>query len=746
MLERPAFRPYFNVAPVPGEGTFLLSENAHFVLFGGVTEHVAGAIDGRRTADEIADVLSGCAGMQDVYLTLATLERDGYLTEGDPAAPRDEAAFWATLGTSWRAARDRLDARAVAVHCLDRTATDVAVAALGSLGVSTASDADASLVVTDDYLRPELDEIDRDHREAGRPWILAKPQGSRAWVGPLFVPGRTACWHCLADRLRENREVEAFIESKRGTAPPPTATAALASTRRLAVELAALQLCVLLGAGQSPLSSRIVTLNWHGLEQHNHAVARRPQCPACGDPGLARNSDDVPLPKPTGRAEIADGGLRTVDAEVTYRRFEHLVSPISGVVRAIVPIVDAAEAPFYVYGAGHNFALKSDSLYFLQDGLRTNSAGKGTTAAQARASALCEAVERWSGVYRGDEERIRARFVDLGSQAIHPNRCMLFSDRQYRERAAWLARGSRFQVVPRPFDDEAEVEWTPARSLVDGQSKLLPTGLLYFGYPLADEEFFYWADSNGNAAGNTMEEAMLQGFLELVERDAVCVWWYNRLSRPVFDLASLGDPYVDRLLAYYRARGRAVWALDVTNDLGIPAFAAVSRRTDRHVEDIVIGFGAHLDARTAVMRAIAELNQFMPAVHNRLPGGDTAYAYDDRDALRWWRSATLANQPYLAPLPVRARRIEDYPALSSGDAGEDLIRCVGTVAALGHETLVLNQTRPDIGLPVVKVIVPGLRHFWARFAPGRLYDVPVRLGWLPEALDESMLNPIPMFV
>jgi ribosomal protein S12 methylthiotransferase accessory factor len=62
------------------------------------------------------------------------------------------------------------------------------------------------------------------------------------------------------------------------------------------------------------------------------------------------------------------------------------------------------------------------------------------------------------------------------------------------------------------------------------------------------------------------------------------------------------------------------------------------------------------------------------------------------------------------------------------------------------EVLVLDQTRPDIGLNVVKVIVPGMRHFWKRLAPGRLYDVPVKLGWLPESLKENQLNPVPMFL
>ena len=65
---------------------------------------------------------------------------------------------------------------------------------------------------------------------------------------------------------------------------------------------------------------------------------------------------------------------------------------------------------------------------------------------------------------------------------------------------------------------------------------------------------------------------------------------------------------------------------------------------------------------------------------------------------------------------------------------------------VGMVMLVLDQTRPDIGLPVVKVIVPGLRHFWARFGPGRLYDVPVRLGWLDRPTPEAALNPIPMFL
>ena len=62
------------------------------------------------------------------------------------------------------------------------------------------------------------------------------------------------------------------------------------------------------------------------------------------------------------------------------------------------------------------------------------------------------------------------------------------------------------------------------------------------------------------------------------------------------------------------------------------------------------------------------------------------------------------------------------------------------------EPMTMAMTRSDTGLPVIKVLVPGLRHFWRRLAPGRLYDVPVRIGRLDRPLDEKALNPISLFV
>ena len=412
----------------------------------------------------------------------------------------------------------------------------------------------------------------------------------------------------------------------------------------------------------------------------------------------------------------------------------------------MVPARWSGAGPLRSYVAGHNFALKNDGLYFIKDGLRSASSGKGKTDAQARTSALCEALERYSGLYRGEEEVRRASFQELGDEAIDPTSVTMFSERQYSEREAWLARGERFQIVPLPFDPAAQIAWSPVWSHTRQCRKWLPTSQLYYGFSDADGKFFFWGDSNGNAAGSSLEDATLQGFLELVERDAVALWWYNRIRRPQVDLDTLDDPFIGELRTFYAQHQRELWVLDLTADLGIPAFAAVNRRHGASAEDIVIGFGAHLDARVGIMRALTEMNQFMPALLTRQPDGTTIYGFNDPASVNWWKNAKLAEELHLQPLEGPPLRLSALPSAATGNVLEHLHACFSRVEARGMEVLLLDQTRPDIGLPVVKVIVPGMRHFWARFGPGRLYDVPVQMGWIERPLAESELNPRPMFV
>ena len=118
---------------------------------------------------------------------------------------------------------------------------------------------------------------------------------------------------------------------------------------------------------------------------------------------------------------------------------------------------------------------------------------------------------------------------------------------------------------------------------------------------------------------------------------------------------------------------------------------------------------------------------------------------DDPLALWWWKTARLADCSWLAPAEdAPLRKASHYRVIETADMREDVEYCRTRVEAGGMEFLVLDQTRPDIGMPVVRVIVPGLRHFWERLAPGRLYDVPVSMGRRSRPLAEADINPAPV--
>ncbi len=224
--------------------------------------------------------------------------------------------------------------------------------------------------------------------------------------------------------------------------------------------------------------------------------------------------------------------------------------------------------------------------------------------------------------------------------------------------------------MPEPFDPARPTDWTPVWSLTGRTRRLLPTSMLYFG-PEAGPDGL-WADSNGNAAGSTREDALVQGFLELVERDAVALWWYNRTRQPGVDLSAFDGEYIPELLAGYRSVERSVWVLDLTSDFGIPVMAALSRRTDKPAEDVIFGFGAHFDPRLALRRALTEMGQLLPAV-GRVTRENSGYLVDDPEALDWWRTATAAGRPYLTPDPaVRPRRPGDWAYVPSGDLLDDV--------------------------------------------------------------------------
>ncbi len=747
MMRRPRFKPHLRVEVVPGEGVFLLSEREQRVLQGRLFELVAPCLDGR-PAEEVCARLRGKASPAEVVYTVAQLERKGCLADGDPPVPTGEAALWSIQGVDPAEAARRLAETPVSVRVVGDVDDRPFQELLRLLRVRTEDDGRMTVVLTDGYLRRGLEAINTEALRDGRPWLLAKPVGARVWLGPLIVPGKTACWRCLAERIRANAPVVGYLEQKGDEAGLSAVDRArTAATLQVGLGLAANAAATWVARGGLPeLEGKIRTLEIPTGRSETHELARQPSCPACGRPAaIDRPAEPLAL-QSSRKTYTRDGGCRSVSPEQTLERFGRHVSPITGAVPLLERSGANGDGVVHVYLSGHNAARRSRTLRGLRGDLRGSNAGKGATDVQAKAGALCEGLERYSGVFRGDEPRRKARLIDLGGAGIDPRTCMLFSEKQYRERDAWNARGSRWDVLPAPFDPVAEMEWTPLWSLTRGETRWLPTAFCYFDYPQDRDRAVCWSCSNGNAAGNTREEAILQGFLELVERDAVALWWYNRVRLPAVDLDGFDEPYLGEVRAFLRKHGRDYWVLDATSDLGVPVYVAATRRVDGAAEQILFGFGAHLDARAALLRAVTEMNQMLGHVLHARGDEPPGAHITDRDTVEWLRNATVANQPYLAPKEGPPRTAASHPVCRTDDIRDDVLACRALVEARGMEMLVLDQTRPEIGMPVVKVVVPGMRHFWPRLAPGRLYDVPVRLGWLPRPTAEEDLNPIPMFL
>lgn len=740
-----------------GDGTFLFSERGTTVLSGTNVAALSALLDGSHDRDSLFDALPGGTDRTRVATMLDRLVAAGLVTgrpADPPAADGREQAFWEAAGldacAASRGVRTGVDLL-LPDHPADDPVTRAVEAALAGAGMVVRTPVGPeppaagrlSVVLCVDYLSPGLAAVDAAHRAAGRPWLLAKPVGTQIWLGPVFRPGESACWHCLADRLWQHRQAEACAQAalgRSGPAPrPPVTTPALVGT---AASLIALEAGKWLAGHRYAGQDAVQTLDGVELERQRHELRRRPQCPQCGDPGLIAASAYEPVVlRPVARTAYRGGGHRAASPEQTWDRFQHLVSPVTGIVKEI-EVDPRAPQGFHSFRSGPNVAAGAGpgGLSHLRRSLRHESGGKGVTAEEARTGALCEAVERWSGSFQGGEARRRASLRDLGDAALHPNDVLLYDERQYAGRADWNRQHGPFQYVCDRFDETTQLDWTPTWSLTGQRHRLLPTAMLYYGAPGPTS---VRADSNGNAAGSCLEDAVLQGLLELVERDAVALWWYNRTPLPGVDLDAFAQPWLDEIRESYAGLGRTLEVLDMTTDIGVPAMVAVTRRPGSPRAEAMFGFGAHLDPLIALRRAVTELNQLVPAVLAAPP--DVGFAPGDPDATAWWRDA--ADAPYLTADPGTAlRRPADYGYRPGPDLTEDLRGLLRLLDGRGLDVLVLDQTRPDAGLPVVKVLVPGLRSMWARFGPGRLFDAPVRMGRLSEPTPYESLNPIPMFL
>jgi len=729
----PQFAPNFTVYVLPPDVVCLYSEDRKFFLHGALYCALASAIGkGGKSFRQLVRELEQHFPSDKIHEALKRLLDRRYILPASRGSKGAVAAYWASLGLPPGTAESNLQKCRVRVQSIDVQGAKELTAALSALGVRVVTRSpDLTVTLVNDYLERRLAEVNRQHLSDHKPWLLVQPSGIFPLVGPVFRPGEGACWICLADRMIRNREIKGLLD--RGPAHRVAVSPLAQGTfGQSAIQLAALEVAKAIATEfRTELRDHIVSLDLLGSTIVKHYVSARPQCRACGRKKL-RDPRRAPVPVELGaggKLVMTSGGYRTVSSMATVARYRKHVSPLTGVVSRMERI--DADLPLNTnYYAMHNFSAPAETLNELRAGLSGGSFGKGSTAEQGEASALMEAIERYSGIFQGDEIRKTRRFTDFAEQAIHPNDVMLFSDAQYRQHKM-VPESEHSQMVPAPFDPSAEIEWSPVWSLRDQRFRYLPTSLVYFFYRGPGQ---INADSNGCAAGNTLEEAIVQGFLELVERDSYAIWWYNRVPRPQVDLSQFDDSYIKDLQTQLAETGHRMWVLDVTSDLGIPTYVAISTWMKNSRENIEFGSGAHFDPRIALLRALTELNQFLSI---GLMGGGTG----EKNSLDGVTPLRMQEHPYLTPSDDPMVRPGASVKFGRLDSREQVTACVNLAKEKGLDFLVLDQTRPDIEVPVVRVIVPGMRHFYRRFAPGRLYDVPVKLGWRDQPLQENELNP-----
>ncbi len=254
--------------------------------------------------------------------------------------------------------------------------------------------------------------------------------------------------------------------------------------------------------------------------------------------------------------------------------------------------------------------------------------------------------------------------------------------------------------------------WVEARNPATGERDLIPAALCFRRSKGRRPNGLPYAMGLGVGAGQNREEAALHAILEWVERDAVALWWRGGGEPSAISAKSLAASGVVEQLRRYRqgATGRKTWFLDLTSDLGIPVVAALSVNNDNG--GFAYGFSAGMTVETALAGALAELLQIELADHlvaaKREEGGEARLNETDHGHLA--RAGTVSpGWPGLQPCAMAAgKRAWAMPQGAETAAGR-LRALAKSLVEHGHPVHLVELTRADIGVAVMRAVIPGLQ-------------------------------------
>jgi YcaO-like protein with predicted kinase domain len=333
------------------------------------------------------------------------------------------------------------------------------------------------------------------------------------------------------------------------------------------------------------------------------------------------------------------------------------------------------------------------------------SQGKGISLVAAKASGLMEAIE----LYHAEHITLPVRFASLDD---------LRSSHDLVDVTA-LPRLSVSQ-----FHSDLRLLWIEGVNLMDDAPAWLPYELVHtdFTLPFPPGSGCFVNSSNGLASGNRPVEALVHAICEVVERDATTLWHMTGTAGQAerrLDPTSVDDPQCAQVLALLEATGLAVGVWETTSDVGAAAFfcTIVDRETGSWRQLYPSsGAGCHPNRSIALLRALTE------AAQSRLTLISGARDDRPRAEYRTRQDVDVVDRVRREIEDGRClRRFEDVPTFEADLFEDDLAWLLDGLCGIGLRTVMaVDLTKPAIGIPVFRVVVPGLEppHEVPGYVPG----------------------------
>ena len=307
--------------------------------------------------------------------------------------------------------------------------------------------------------------------------------------------------------------------------------------------------------------------------------------------------------------------------------------------------------------------------------------GKGATPAEARVSAMMEGIERYSA-------------------EVHDREVLVESYSKLK--ADMNAVDPRDLAPPQESNPDMAIPWVSGFDLIRKEEVMVPASGVFHPLPMNYPQLFR-TNTNGLASGNVLEEAVFQGLSEVIERDAWSLVEAVKRTGPL--VTDVEDGLAAGLIEKFASAEVEVRIKDITSDIGVPTIAAAS--DDLQLKDpalLTIGMGTHTSAEVAVLRALTEVAQSrLTQIHGAREDTTTA---DFRRQIGYERTKRL-NRHWFEDIGTKS--FGEIESQDSEDFLDDINLMLRRLEASGMDrAIVVDLTREEIGVPVVRVMVPGL--------------------------------------